>query len=88
MHSTSVYHGLNLSVLRGTGGKALATDHRAEDLNVSQIGSVRLNLGVDAVILPLWALTFRTQLLIPRCMVHRGMKSWGQEEPWGITGTL
>ena len=47
MHSTSVYS-LKLSVLRGTGGKALATDHRAEDLNVSQIEFVRLNLGVHA----------------------------------------
>ena len=47
MHSTSVY-ALKLSVLRGTGGKVLATDHRAEDLNVSQIESGRLNLGVHA----------------------------------------
>ena len=30
MHSTSLY-GLKLSVLRGMGAKALATDHRAEN---------------------------------------------------------
>ena len=47
MHSTSVYS-LKLSVLRGTGEKALATDHWAEYLNVSQIDSVRLDLGVHA----------------------------------------
>lgn len=47
MHATSVYS-LELSVLRGTGGKALATEHWAEDLNVPQIESVRLSLGVHA----------------------------------------
>ena len=65
--------------MRGTGGKALATDHRAEDLNVSQIESVRLNLGVHAKSYPT---THTTVYGTP------WYKKLGPGRAGGITGAL